>query len=467
MKEIKLTPKNWLVDIKNAHLKAEAEKYLTFLSYSYTQKTSYPVHLYGLRGFKAGLVDYLNTKMEDYHFSLDIPPISYDKEYINNKYELRDYQSDPVELVAKKGYGIVASPTASGKTRMEIALCEIFPKPLLYIVPSKILLYQAKEELEKWGFSVGLCGDGYTNLKKDITVMIVNSLVIKRNKNSKSRKALTAYLKSVKSIIFDEVHHGTKKCYSVLGRCPALYRAGFSATPWAESDEKLTQARLMANFGDIIFDGREDDRVDPFIEHPIVYTIKRGANYEHQTLLISAIVDRSYLAQKRYALSMDSARNKFILDISELLRLKGNNIYIVVGWTEQVDQLRSIAEATPDDYQNIHFLTGATPKEEREEVYNSIGTTDPLIICGTVGGEGVDLPHLNFVVMGDIGKSEIKVIQAIGRAARKAEGKTVASVVDIYDPIFHSHYKHRKKIYKNEGFEMKSEEDLFTLLAED
>jgi len=100
--------------------------------------------------------------------------------------EIRDYQEHAVvkalEIKSEEeleGRGIIASSVGSGKTTIA---CEIFARtqcaPVIFVVPTKSLLKQAKREFEKFlelnnlPIEVGMVGDGVCDVKLDgITVI--------------------------------------------------------------------------------------------------------------------------------------------------------------------------------------------------------------------------------------------------------------------------------------------------------
>lgn len=453
---IKLSPisDSWFCTLNGTEHEIKARKALFYLKKSFQQ--TYPVNLYGTKGFKAGLVDILNEKMGGFAFRFDIPNIEYNESALDNL-ELRGYQKTAIESILNYGFGIISCPTAAGKTRMELGLIKFFPKPLLLLVPSRSLLHQFKSELDNFEIRAGMYGDGMKELGSDITLM-TNQSLLKLAKNADGKN----YLKTVKSIIMDEVHHSSKGCYAVLGRMKALYRSGFSATPWHTLDP-LMKARIVANFGGIRYDGKDDAEVAQFRNKPTVYVMRRNEEVQDENAneIMEAISNHDYVNQRRFIIVQDKNRNGYILKLAELARSRGLNVFIVVGWKEHIEYIRNIASNIT---KNIEFITGDDSSSSRTAIYKSIGNGEAKIICGTVGNEGVDIPNLNLVILGDIGKSEIQVIQSIGRAARQAEGKNIAAVIDIYDSLFSHHYSRRKKVYDTENYQVFGSKEFLELI---
>jgi superfamily II DNA or RNA helicase len=98
-------------------------------------------------------------------------------------------------------------------------------------------------------------------------------------------------------------------------------------------------------------------------------------------------------------------------------------------------------------------------------LYKNQKEKEPIVICGTVGAEGVDLTLLNVVIFGDGGKSIIKVTQTIGRAVRTHPEKKVAIIIDIQDAWYMQQVVSRKTMYTNYEYERKQWKDLLAFLA--
>lgn len=478
--QVILKREGWLAKpIVDPIIEHKVKRELKFYRQSYRE--TYIENMYGQRGFKIGLVDYLNEKFPHLEFVVDdIPPLPEIREDEAKEMGLYDYQLEAANLILRKGFGIISSVTGSGKTHIEMALIKRFPKPCLVLVPSRSLLLQMYRKCTEAGIKCSMYGDGVKDMSGDVVVMTNASFTGKKKKKKKGEEQdpdekkkpprspeMKAFDKKIQSIIADEVHHCTAGLYAILGKCPAVYRAGFSATPWASDWQAVDVARLVANFGGVVFDSKGDERVEEKVHKPKVYIVDynaKGITGQDVTDLLTAIRNKDFIGQKRLGLVQNRERNRLILKLAEICRLKGLHVFVVLAWVEHVEALKAIVRETKLA-KNIHFLTGETKSSERDEVYNKIEGEESTILCGTVGAEGVDLKGLNAIIMADLGKSEIKVIQALGRAARKKEGKEYAFGIDIRDSLFSKHGKKRLKIYEQEEFEVNDQKALFEWLG--
>jgi superfamily II DNA or RNA helicase len=449
--QILLKPKGWLIYIADEELRVRVEKILTLKNDSYRSPWKH-IKMYGLKGFKTGLIDFINARVTDIELISDITTLQLLDDKDIKLLKLRDYQIEAANNILTHARGIITSPTASGKTMIELALSLKFPKPLIFLVPSTGLLSAAYREMKEKGitkkYKVTIYGGGtYKDTTGDIVLMTNASL-------TKQSKPVKAFMKICKAIISDEVHHSTGKLYSILGRCPALYRAGFSATPWAEDWSDAKVARLISNFGHEVYDGYADTRVTPFRMKPTVYIAKyKNKDTSIGDELMQAIQSHNYIEQKRYEIVQNTGRNRFIVQLAEILRHRGLHTFIIVHWKEHVYNIEAVAKELDIP---ITFLTGDDDAGYRDDIYLNLKKPgqEPIIICGTVGSEGIDLVHLSAVILAAGEKSEIRVVQSCGRAARQHPDKKIAIMIDIQDSLFPKHIKARNNIYKRENYEV-------------
>jgi len=101
----------------------------------------------------------------------------------NPDYPSFDYQKETIEKACKQTRGIIKAATGSGKTKIGAGIIsKLGIAPFVFYVPSKDLLKQAKEEIEKFtimngsSLQVGIIGDGKCDIK-DINVMTMQTAV--------------------------------------------------------------------------------------------------------------------------------------------------------------------------------------------------------------------------------------------------------------------------------------------------
>ena len=133
---------------------------------------------------------------------------------------------------------------------------------------------------------------------------------------------------------------------------------------------------------------------------------------------------------------------------------------------KNIQQNESSLSLRRDDRQ-LHFIYGGTDGEERERIRHLV-ENDPIkqhdiLASYGVFSTGVNLKRLDNVIFASGSKSEIKVLQSIGRALRKGNGADKATLYDIADDISSGsfenytlkHFRKRVEIYGQEQFAIK------------
>ena len=130
------------------------------------------------KGFLSQLIEifkYNNIPFKIKDLTQKLPEISF-----KFKGKLYDYQEEAVRKILSKRFGVLQSPTGSGKTNVVLAVIAQRKQPVLIVVHTKELLYQWKERaIEFLGLSeneIGLIGDNQYKIGSKLTIAIINSL---------------------------------------------------------------------------------------------------------------------------------------------------------------------------------------------------------------------------------------------------------------------------------------------------
>jgi superfamily II DNA or RNA helicase len=96
---------------------------------------------------------------------------------------------------------------------------------------------------------------------------------------------------------------------------------------------------------------------------------------------------------------------------------------------------------------------------KRLAVYDLFKDNDNLIVIATVhiAGTGLNIKRIFNLVTVDVGKSFIRIIQAIGRGLRIADDKDSVTVTDICSDLKYSkkHLKVRTNYYEEQKYKFK------------
>ena len=118
-----------------------------------------------------------------------------------------------------------------------------------------------------------------------------------------------------------------------------------------------------------------------------------------------------------------------------------------------------------DENRKIFFVSGDVEAEDRESIRKIVETQKDSIIVASLGtfSTGINIRNLHNIIFASPSKSQIKVLQSIGRGLRKSDDGRVTQLFDIADDL---HWKQRKnfalihsaervKIYSKEEFKYK------------
>ena len=158
-----------------------------------------------------------------------------------------------------------------------------------------------------------------------------------------------------------------------------------------------------------------------------------------------------FTSEKKFLHSQPSRLDWISNDLTNKAMITGNVLCLVNG----VAFGRKLAKQTP----GAVFLHGKDEREVRKEIYKQFENHDNLIVIATVNiaGTGLDIERIFNLVLVDIGKSFIRVIQAIGRGLRKGGDKSHVFVTDLCSDLKYSkrHSTTRKKHYRNAKYPYK------------
>ena len=358
---------------------------------------------------------------------------------LNLKTELWERQKEAYDKIRKFNFGLVKMPTGSGKTLVELAIVDEFfhteTGKIAIIVPRTSLVEQFYDRFQQFAPDdmkdhVGRFYGGKKEIDKRIVVFTWQSLL--SLKRSKSKKKI---LDDFKVLIFDEVHFSKAKEIKsiVTSFTQAKYRYGFTAT--LPQKDKASLMMIKALFGEVMYEYKlaeaiEEKTLSTMEIQPIVleYDYPRGLTYQE---------DEEFIAKQDFRYEI----LKSVVD-----NYKDRNVLILVRFVEVA---KRIAKEL-----GVHLFYGATAMDERKEVLNIFEKNKGVTLVATLGvfGVGIDVKNVDVLILFQPRKSEIELLQAIGRGLRKRKGKHLL-VFDFVDaiPYFSSYFKERLRTYKREG----------------
>jgi superfamily II DNA or RNA helicase len=367
------------------------------------------------------------------------------------KFKARDYQIDAIHNILESNRGLILSPTGSGKSFIIYVLVRYYVQKLdekiIIIVPTTSLVEQMYSDFADYGWdSEEHCHRLYSGYIKNTLKKVVISTWQSIYKLDKS------YFKQFGAVFVDECH--LAKAKSLTGIMTKLqdckYRIGTTGTLDGSEIHQLVLEGLFA-------------------KHNEVTTTSKLVKEKHlSNLRIKCLVlqhpkehrsKRTYQEEMEY-LSTNRQRNLFISRLAA--SLEGNTL-ILAQYIEK--QLVPLCLMIEDKCKNrpIHLIYGATPTEDREKTRELVEKENDAIIVASYGvfSMGINIKRLHNIIFASPYKSQIKVLQSIGRGLRLAEDKIECNLFDIADDMSYNknrnftlkHLEERVKIYSKQEFD--------------
>lgn len=479
--EIKLGVKNnsfLTVDCDDKGILHELGEFFTFYVPGYKYMNAFrnkmwdgKIRLLDMRNqtIYAGLYQYIKEFAEErkYHITIDDsnshyynrPDVIYDDniDWIDalplssggKKITPRDYQKEAVSYALRHRRGLLISPTASGKSLVIYLAIRYFleynKKKVLLIVPTTSLVKQMYGDFEDYSqfddtFDVDQChqimaGCEKNDKSKDIYISTWQSIY----------KMPSDYFQQFGMVIGDEAHNfKAKSLTSILTKCTqAAYRFGLTGTLDGTQTHKLV---LEGLFGPI----------------KNVTTTKALMDADHladvdiSVLLLKWPVElRKQLTKIKYQDEMNEIvsyfpRNRFIRNLA--LDQDGNTLVLYQFVEKHGKPLHEMISKKAHKNRKIFFVSGNTDAESREDIRKITEKENNAIIVASLGtfSTGINIKNLHNIIFASPSKSQIRILQSIGRGLRKSDDGRVTKIFDIADDI---HWKKRKNYTLNHAAE--------------
>jgi DNA or RNA helicases of superfamily II len=387
---------------------------------------------------------------------------------INCKFTPRDYQNDYVVNALRKRRSLSLSPTSSGKSLIIYLIqqhyYQAFGHRTLIIVPTISLVHQMAGDFIDYGCDESVIyriqGGIDKNTKAPIVISTWQSL-IKQPKD---------WFDQFRVVLGDEAHTFQAKSLTTIMEklTDCEYRHGFTGT--LKSTESKTHRLILEGcFGEVkryVSTKRlmEEGTVADFKVKAIVLSHNNETRKNFKKAINNIKEGTKKWPAEREFIVNHEKRNKFITNLVH--SLEGQNNLILFDLVEKHGKvLKPLLEK---EGRELHFIYGGTSGEERERIRHLV-ENDPqkqhdILASYGVFSTGVNLKRLDNVIFASGSKSEIKVLQSIGRTLRKADDSNKAVLYDIADDLSVgesfvnytlAHFKKRIEIYGQEQFEFK------------
>jgi len=437
------------------------------------------IRLYDLRSLTlyVGLFEYVKKFCEERgyllekNFSEPITKIneedvkSYVEKHLKLPFEPRDYQYNAVTHGLRNKRCMLISPTASGKSLIIYLLIRHYKNlvkggRMLLIVPTTSLVEQMYTDFLQYAqnddsFDESLMHRIYSGKEKDTLAPIVITTWQSIYKQPKE------WFANFRMVVGDEAHTFQAKSLSSimekLTDCP--FRFGLTGT----LDGTLTHRLVLEGLFGPVFQVTTTKALmdaDQLAKLDIKCLVMKYSDEE-----CKRVKDLAYADEIDFIISHEK-RNKFIKNLT--LDQTGNTLVLFNRVEKHGKPLFKLIREHAVEDRKVFYVSGETDVADRETIRSITEKEKNAIIVASLGtfSTGINIKNLHNIVFASPSKSQIKVLQSIGRGLRKADDGRDTVLYDISDDL---HWKTKKnftlvhagiriQIYNKEKFNYKIHE---------
>lgn len=409
----------------------------------------------------------LDTEETEYGFPLvkeDLGDFDGFLKVSNLPYDVRDYQYDAVKVALERNRAILLSPTGSGKSYMIYLLIKYYcsmvgnglPKEekhnkVLIIVPTTSLVEQMESDFLEYGMRgpdpVQKIYSGKSKeIKKKITISTWQSIY----------KYPKKWFEQFGMVIGDECHgFKSKSLSSIMNKATkAKYRIGTTGTLDGTQTHKLV---LEGLFGPVYEVTTTKSLQDNETLAPLDIKVLL-LNYPEQV--------RKDFGKKTYMEEIDfivgyHSRNIFVRNLA--LATSGNTLVLFSRVDAHGKPLYKMISEKSEG--KVFFVSGDVKTDDREAIRKIVEKQKNAIIVASMGtfSTGINIRNLHNIIFASPSKSQIKVLQSIGRGLRKSDNGQETKLFDVADDLHWKkrnnftlkHSAERVKIYDKQQFKYK------------
>ena len=413
-----------------------------------------------------GLLPYVRRFLAENGYKIEygegiVPPRTIEKDltvkYVRSLqkkgFKARGYQIDAIHNILESNRGLILSPTGSGKSFFIYVLTRYYVqkfenKKILIVVPTTSLVEQMYNDFADYGwFPDEHCHKLYAGSDKNTSKEVVISTWQSIYKLDKR------YFSQFGAVFVDECH--LAKAKSLTGIMTKLhdckYRIGTTGTLDGTEVHQLVLEGLFAKCKQITTTAQ-------------LVKEKHLSNLHIKCLVLRHAKEhrkgRTYPEEMDY-LATSASRNKFICKVAE--SQEGNTL-VLAQYIKQLQTLNLLlGKCSITNPRSVFFVYGRTDTTEREEIRNIVEEEENAIIIASYGvfSTGINIKRLHNIIFASPYKSQIKVLQSIGRGLRRTEDKTDCNLFDISDDLSYNnrsnytlkHLEKRVEIYNQEEFD--------------
>ena len=359
---------------------------------------------------------------------------------VNDGWDLREYQQHAIDNFFHGGSGVVVLPCGAGKTLVGAGAMAQAKTTTLILVTNTVSARQWRDELlKRTTLTREEIGEYSGQVKeiKPVTIATYQILTAKRRGDYAHLSVLDALDWGL--IVYDEVHLLPAPVFKLTAELQARRRLGLTATLVREDGR---EGDVFSLIGPKRFDAPwKEIEEQGFISPATCYEVRVDLPPEERLTYAAAADD------ERYRMAA-TAPAKLDIVLRLVRKHTGERILIIGQYLDQIDQ---ISEAV-----NAPQLTGATPVDERERLYQEFRTGEtPVLVVSKVANFSVDLPEATVAIQvsGSFGSRQEEA-QRLGRLLRPKESGLPAHFYTLVsrDTVDQDFAQNRQRFLAEQGY---------------
>ncbi|MDZ8171953.1 DNA repair helicase XPB [Microbacterium xanthum] len=368
------------------------------------------------------------------------PGTPHDIDLAEDGWTLRPYQRQAVDTFHDGGSGVVVLPCGAGKTLVGAGAMAATKTTTLILVTNTVSARQWRDELlKRTSLTAEEIGEysGQSKEVKPVTIATYQILTAKR----KGEYAHLALLDALDwgLVVYDEVHLLPAPVFKLTADLQARRRLGLTATLVREDGR---EGDVFSLIGPKRFDAPwKEIESQGFIAPAACYEVRVDLPADERLEYAAAADDDRYRMAATAPAKIDVVRDL-------VARHQGERILIIGQYLEQIDTL-SDALGAPK-------ITGQTPVDEREELYQAFREGEiSVLVVSKVANFSIDLPEASVAIQvsGSFGSRQEEA-QRLGRLLRpKTSGHTASFYTLIArDTVDQDFAQNRQRFLAEQGY---------------
>jgi len=359
---------------------------------------------------------------------------------VQDSWHLRDYQNKAIANFFAGGSGVVVLPCGAGKTLVGAGAMATAKTTTLILVTNTVSARQWRDELlKRTSLTAEEIGEysGQVKEVRPVTIATYQILTAKR----KGEYAHLALLDAMDwgLVVYDEVHLLPAPVFKLTAELQARRRLGLTATLVREDGR---EGDVFSLIGPKRFDAPwKEIEAQGFISPAACYEVRIDLPQSDRLSYAAAADDERYRLAATAPAKLDVVRQL-------VARHAGERILVIGQYLDQIDELA--------DALNAPSLTGATPVDERERLYQEfrLGLT-PVLVVSKVANFSVDLPEATVAIQvsGSYGSRQEEA-QRLGRLLRPKESGLSANFYTLVarDTVDQDFAQNRQRFLAEQGY---------------